>query len=131
MLESGLRSQILTITGVVNVAGQRIYPLTAPEDLTLYPCITTATASYVPAYTVNPGSLGLATKRIVLNVFAADYSDVRAIVEAIRSSLSGFQGNLPDGTLVHSIRIANSQDFFEDDPRLFRSSLHLLVTYQE
>jgi hypothetical protein len=131
MLESGLREQLLTITDVVNVIGQRIYPVIAPEDLTLYPCITMATASYVPAYTATPGSTGIAQKRIVLMVYSADYSDCRSVVEAIRSTMSGFQGVLPDGTQVPLCQIANSQDFYESDSRLYRSALHLLMQYQE
>lgn len=131
MLESGLREQLLTIAGVTAVIGQRLYPVLAPVDLSNYPCATMQTASYTPNYTATPGSTGLAQKRIVLNVYSANYADVRTVIEAIRAAMSGFQGALPDGSIVQLCRIANAQDFYEGDSRLYRGALHLLIQFQE
>jgi hypothetical protein len=131
MIESGIRSQLLTISAVTDVVAQRVYPVTAPEDLSLFPCLTIATASYVADYTAD-GSTGWAQKRIVIQAFSQQYSDVRTVVEAVRSNLTGMRNTtLPDGTYVFLIEIANSQDFFETESRLYRSSIHLLVQYAE
>lgn len=136
MLESGLRAQLLTIDGLVNVIGQRVYPVTPPEDLLAScPCVVMQTATYTPSYSVTPGSTGIAEKRIVLTALAQEtsggYSTVRTIIEAIRANISGFQGTLPDGTLVFQLRITNSADYFDSEPRIYRSTLSVAVQYQE
>lgn len=136
MLESGLRAQLLTIDDLVNVIGQRVYPVTPPEDLLAScPCVVMQTATYSPSYSGTPGSTGLAEKRIVLTALAQEgsggYSTVRTIIEVIRANISGFQGSLPDGTLVFQIRITNSADYFDSEPRIYRSTLSLAIQYQE
>jgi hypothetical protein len=131
MIEAGIRAQLLTISAVTDIIAQRIYPVTAPEDISLYPCLTTMTASYVADYTAD-GSTGWAQKRLVIQAYSLQYSDVRALIEAVRSHLTGLKNTtLPDGTYVFLIEIANSQDFYETDARLYRSSIHLLVQYAE
>jgi hypothetical protein len=128
MFESGLRAQLLTIDALTALIGRRVYPLVPPEDLSGYPCITYQVGSTTREYS-NDSDVGLVTKRIIVNAFSPQYGEVQSIVVAIIDALSGWSGTLPDGTRVDSVRVATCSDFYESDARMFRASLHLLVTH--
>jgi hypothetical protein len=132
MLETAMLPLISqsSITALIGTVATSIRPIPAPEDLISYPVITYQTVSYIADYTVQ-GHSGWAQKRIVYNCWAASYLLSKQIQEALRLILSGYEGILTDGTQVFLIQIADGEDFFESDSRLYRASLHAVIQYAE
>jgi hypothetical protein len=128
VFEIAFRDKLLSIAGLTAIAGNRIYPVTPPENAELYPCVTYSTVSAVDEYKLD-GALNFITKRVVVTAWSAKYGDCHRMIEALRNALSGFFGPFDDGTPIASCRVANCQDSYETDARLYRTSIHFLVQH--
>lgn len=133
MVEVGLADylrQQSALTAIIGTSQPDIAPIPAPEDLTAYPCVTYQTVSYTGEY-ADDGSTWVAEKRVVFNCWSTTWLQAHTIVDLIRSALSGYSGDLPDGTHVFLIEIDGEEDFFESASRLYRATVHILVQYAE
>lgn len=130
MLTSGLVSLLLTNSTVSAIVGTRIQPIPAPEDLNQYPCITYQVVSDVSGYTLT-GTDGVTTTRIVFNCRAIRYLDARNLAMAVKSALTAYRGTLPDGSIVYETQIVNVVDAFEDGSRIYKTSVHAVITYAD
>ncbi len=128
MLTTDLVAYLLTQTAVTAIVGTRIQPIPAPEDLSQYPVVTYQQVSYVPEYS-NDGPINVSQSRIVFECHAVRYLDAHALAQAVAESLSGFSGTLPIGTKVYLAEIANRQDQFNTDARIYSAAVHVLVQY--
>lgn len=131
-LEQDIHAQLLTITALTAIVGSNIYPVVLPKSVsaTAQPWMTYQTVSRTPIYHLG-GDSNVVKKRIALNIWSSNYSDVTNAAKAIWAGLSGFQGQLPNGTTVQLIEIANSSDGFEETALMFRAMTQLIVTYIE
>jgi hypothetical protein len=130
MLVDGLVSLLNTNTAITTIVGNRIRPIPAPEDIATTACITYQVASESNSYTLTGGD-GVTTCRIVFTCFAPRYKDARTLALAVKTTLSGYSGTLPDGTYIHESEIANLVDGFDDGSRVSRTSIHVLIQYAD
>jgi hypothetical protein len=130
MIAVSLLPLITGNAGVSALVGTSVQPIPAPEDLASYPCITYQTVSYVPDYT-SDGATGFVQARLVFNCWGVGYLQAGQIRDALIKALGGYMGKLPDGTQVFLIRVANGEDYFDPDNRLYRATLHVIVQYAE
>lgn len=134
MIESGLYQLIIANTGFSAIAGNRLYPLVLPDSLVqsdaTQPAATYQTISSVPVYS-NDGPTGCVTARIQFDCFAAAYSGAKSVSDAIRQTLDGYTGTLPDGTPVLNCWIDNVTDSYSQDTRLYRTSTDYRVIYAQ
>jgi len=134
MLEVGIQNLIAANSAVQALIGNpaRLYPVELPEN-PAWPCATYQVISDVPDYTLTPGN-NLEVKRVQVDTWSggpdnASYLAVKNIQAAIRAVLELFRGELPDGTIVAGIFVANSADLFEQDARAYRTTTDYLVHY--
>lgn len=134
MLTNGLVAYLLEQSAITSIVGTAIQPIPAPADMSGYPCITYQMASDVPEYTLT-GTAGLSTTRIVFDCLApfnpGGYLIARSMALAVKAALSGFEGNLPDGTKVFIAEVVNVTDNFDNDALLSRSTVHVSVVYSD
>jgi hypothetical protein len=134
MIESGLYQLIIANAGFSAIAGNRLYPLVLPDSLvqsdTTPPSATYQTISSVPDYT-NDGPVGCVKARVQFDCFAAAYADAKSVSDAIRQTLDGYTGTLPDGTAVLNCWIDNVTDSYSQDTRLYRTSTDYRVIYAQ
>src|SRR5690606_5375122 len=94
MIEVALRSYLLTKPAITAIVGQRIYDGTPPQKAD-YPRMTIQTASSVTDYHMQ-GAAGTVTKRVQVDHWhrarTGGKATVRAMVEATRNAVSGYQG---------------------------------------
>jgi len=134
LLEQGFYARVAANSGVQAIIGNpaRFYPVILPESPT-YPCASYQVISDVPEYTLDL-TAGVSQKRIQVDTWsggpdAASYLDAKNAQAAIRAALEGFRGQLPDGTWVTGILVANAKDEYEQDARAYRTSTDFLVFY--
>ena len=120
MIETGLVALLNadpTLTGLI--AG-RIYPVTLPADLALYPSLTYQNvASSKPEFTLDGYVSGYA--RIQIDAYGPSYLACRQALAAVSAILQGYQGTLSDGTRVVWAFRSNQIDRFENDSRVYRA----------
>lgn len=134
MIEAGIVQRVLADLGVQSTIGNpaRFYPLLVPESA-VYPCATYRVISDTPSYTLTgPSPLNLV--RIQVDTWDggtqnASYAQAKAAQAAIRAALELFAGQLPDGTWVAGIFVANAMDLYEQDARSYRTSTDFVVNY--
>jgi hypothetical protein len=130
MLTEGLVALLLGNSGIVAAVGDRIQPPPAPDDLTLYPCITVESPSEVSEMG-GSGPAGVAESRVIFKCFALRKLDARNLAFLVKGLLNGYTGTLPDSTLVFLIKQANLADHFEDGSRTYCTSFHAWVQYAD
>ncbi len=131
MITSSLVSYLLDYTPITDLVGQAIQPPPAPANLNDYPCVTYQVASYVLEYAGN-GSIGVSQSRIIYNCFGTSYLQAASIAQALIAVLSGYTGDLPDGTRVFLIEIVNMEDSYVDDSRtIYKTSVHAMVQFAD
>jgi hypothetical protein len=129
MIESGLTSRLLADTTLAALIGTSIYPVLLPEGTST--AVTYRVISKVPDYSLT-SALGMVKARIEFNAWAATYAAAKAIEEAIRLSLDGYAGALPNGVIVANILRDNGAiDGFDQDTRLYRVQIDYRVIYAE
>ena len=134
MLESGLYSFITANAGFTALATNRLYPLILPDSLiastSLPPSATYQTISSVTDYT-NDGSTGCIKTRVQFDCFASDYADVKNLANAIRLTLEGYAGTLPNGIPVQACWVVNVTYSYSQDTRLYRTSTDYRIVYAQ
>jgi len=130
MLTNGLISLLLANSGIATVVGSRIQPIPAPEDLKQYPCITYQTVSDVAGYTLT-GIDGVTSTRIIFNCFAVRYLDAHSLALLVKSALAAYRGTLNDGSVVYETQVVNITDSYVDGSRIYKVSVHVVLTYAE
>lgn len=129
MLETGLVALLNSSAAVTAINGGRIYPLLIPANSAL-PCVTYQLISTVPEY-CNDGPTGFTKSRIQVDTWANDYLDAKNLANAVRQTLDGYSGTLPDGTQVLSIMRDNATDLNDEDSRLMRVQTDWLVLFAQ
>ena len=126
----GIVAKLKADPTLTTIVSGRVRPLPAPEqvDSSHYPCVTYQVASEVQSYNYD-GPDNVNTMRVVFDCYSELYSEARKSALAIRDSLNGYSGTLPDGTLVFETEIATINDGWFDVARMAKSSVHVLVTY--
>lgn len=93
--ETALRNILLADSAVMNLVGNRIYPLVLPENAAL-PAIAYAVVNESRAHAMlEPVPLREVT--LAVQCYAKTYSQARALADAVTAALDGYRGALGDG----------------------------------
>jgi len=107
-IESDLYTRLKDDSGVSALVGTRIYPLMAPQNV-INPYITYQVINDNSNQCIG-GSVYQNDTRFQIDCWSTKYSEVKAIKEAVLSSLIGFKSS-------NSI---NNMDDYESDTKLYR-----------
>ena len=131
-LEQDLLAKLQSITDLTAIVGTNIFSVVLPASMNVraQPWMTHQTVSRTQLYTLSGGSYCV-RKRVVLNIWSANYTDVVTAQKAIWSALSGYQGTFPSGTQIQLVEMTNASDSYESTALMYRSQIQLLITYVE
>lgn len=125
----------LTVGNPIAAMGLRVYPVAAPLSVAMpYLVYARVSARRVRDF-IGPSALAMA--RMQLDIYAADYTQARAVSDAVRKRLDGFRG-VVSGTgwtcSVEGCSLLSDQDLHEPDIRpvaIFRVSQDYSFHYIE
>lgn len=128
MIESALAQQLLADPVIASLIATRLYPVVWPDDpgsqlLVTYQLISTVATNLLS------GPLSLCTVRMQYDAWGKSYREVKAVTQAINNVLEGFQGGLPEGTVVSNIVLDSCFDLYDSPSLRYRVSSDYLVTY--
>src|SRR5437870_436696 len=119
MLEAGIVS-LLAASPVASLVGSRIYPVVLPPETTVFPALTYQAVSSSSEWATDRTEYD--EKRIQFDAWAQSYADCKAVLKALNGVLHGFVGTLSDGTRVILALRDVTVDFWQSEPRLYRST---------
>jgi hypothetical protein len=125
MLETAVRARIRE---KVPVLEDRIGPEPLPQAPVL-PAVTYMRLSPGASHDLEGPDL-LKGPRIRVNVWDRTYAGVKAVAEAVKGALDGFQG-VAGGQVLQGVFLAAEQDLYEDDTKLHRVLLEFYVFGEE
>src|SRR5487761_2364819 len=112
MIEAGIESLLLTAPEITSIIGTALYAVLVPPDAT-YPCLSYSTITRPPQ--VNLDKSALESKRVQIDCWAKSYPEVKVLQVTLHAALDGYQGTLPDGTIVNTCDRDIEADYFESD----------------
>lgn len=122
-----LRAKIIADGAVSALVAQRVYPNILPQGPT-YPAIVYSQISGVRLHHLG-GTSGRANPRFSYHCWGATYASARAVANALRSLLDGFNGTL---TTAHAtIMIESELDDYDDTAQKHRVIQDYFVNYLE
>lgn len=131
LLFEGVRKRLAASTGVGAQAGDRIYPLSLPQNPTL-PAVTYQQISGESQVALG-GVTGLARARVQVDSWARSYTAARDTAEQVRLALTDYQGST-GGVVVNAVFRDRETELFEgegDQDRLYRVSQDYTFWYCE
>jgi hypothetical protein len=111
-----IQTQLLTLLNNATTAGDRIYPMTAP-DVVVKPYITYQRISG-STENVLSGSSGLTNTRMQIDVYSTTYGEAQAIAAQVDALMAGWS--------VQNVSLP-SQDAYEPDVKLYRVILEYSI----
>lgn len=136
-IETGLRAHLIADATLAALVVDRVYPMPAPQNAG-YPFVTWQRISGERVFSLG-GPSGLAYPRFQIDVWSdsrenrpaggAPYLESRAIADAIRRALDGFNGTL-DGIRVSAI-LLDERDLFENEGGITRVSMDFRIWHEE
>lgn len=108
IIEEALISLLKDTAGVTAIAGTRGYPLQIPQDAAL-PAYAYQRISG-PREATQEGASGFALARIQIGCQAETYAEAKALKEAIRLAVDGYQGTMGGGVTVFGCYVENELD---------------------
>jgi len=125
---AGLITKLSTDALVTPTIPGGIYPVLLPQDAT-FPCATYQVISTTAEYDLN-GKAGVEQSRLQVDIWSnTTYASTQAAQQAIRACLESFTGDLPDGTHVLDIRVANVTDYYDSGLLSFRVQTDYIIQY--
>lgn len=113
------------------LAGDRIYPLTIPQDVAL------PAAAYQrisgPRTLAHDGPSGLAFARFQVTCTAATYAAAKTLAQAFRVLVDGYRGTMGGvgGVTVHQVGIENEVDGYSQTDKLSTVRMDIVILYTE
>jgi hypothetical protein len=115
---------INTISAVTTLVSTRVYPDILPQSPTL-PAITYSQVSAVRVRDLT-GPAGKSRHRISIHCWATTHAGARAVADALRQGIDGFQGWWQD-TFVGSVTLENEFDLHEEEAGLVNVGIYRVV----
>ena len=113
--ESDLRAHLLGASGITTLVGERIYPITRPQNSVL-PAITYTRIFGNPVQSIGGFTSATSEIRIQIDCWASTYDQVQALALAVRDRMfvtaATFRSYMQSDT-----------DFYEDDTKIYRVSM--------
>jgi hypothetical protein len=126
-LEEGIYAHLTGQAAFSELAGDRLYPQTLPQNPT-YPAVRYLVASArLPMAHDGPGDLK--SDRIQFDCYGASKQQVKQLVNAVRRILNGFRGTM-GGVAVHGVFFLNEVDLYGDQSEVYRTSVDFKFNYK-
>lgn len=123
-----LFTRLSTFAGLTALAGTRVYPSVAPQNVTA-PFVTYRRISAVRRSGFGE-DIGIVSARFQLDAIAQTYSSMRAVVEQIVLALQRWRSDLTNPVVIETF-IENEYELYEDEPDLHHGAVDALVHYRE
>lgn len=131
VIEEALVSRVLANATVAATVGTRVYPVVAPEGVTL-PALVYQRISGVREHTHDQVG-DLARPRFQFGAIALTYSAAKALANAVRSALDNYSGTVL-GVRIDAIQVQNEIDTFNastDEASTYLTWLDFIVWHHE
>lgn len=128
-MESAVRAILVADPGFAALGGARVYPLRLPQSPT-YPSVTYQRVSEATSLRTLEGETGRIDARLQIDTWATDPDSAANVAAAIYAALSDY-GGTSLGVLIHNCRRDSQQQYYEDEPGLYRVIQDWIVTYKE
>lgn len=137
MLHVALEQELITNTHTATyLAGtpNRVYPLIIPQKIprgaAQVPCVVYE-ISAVARQVTYCGVSGLARTSILLDCYAEDYHTAKQLAQAVRETLSDYQGMLGGTVSVRNMALETELDLHDIEPGLYRVSQSWTIWHVE
>lgn len=122
MIEAAVRSILLADPTVYEIVGTRIQP--APLSLQCtYPAISYLKVS-------NPYSRVAGHPRIQIDCWSKDWTECQTLAKAVETALDGYSGTV-NGVNIEKIIPINSQDFYDNETKLYNVPCDFFIIYRK
>lgn len=128
-IEQGLRNFLLSDQALATVVGERIFPITYPQEASL-PAITYQLVSKVSEYSHDGGS-GAKEAHYQISCFGKTYGEAKALAKTLRDALEplGAAPGSLGGIDVGGVFLENEIDVFDPADAEELSAFHVLADY--
>jgi hypothetical protein len=126
MIEAGIDALLRATPSVALLIPGGIFAVLVPPDA-VYPCISFHTMSKPPM--VNLDKSAEEATRVQIDCWAKDYISAKNIQATLHALLDGYQGTLPNGTIVNLCARDVESDYFESDDEMFRAMSEYVITF--
>jgi uncharacterized protein DUF3168 len=128
-IEAGLFTLLSTNAGISALVATRIYPLRIPEGATL-PAVAYHKVTG-PRTHSKDGDMSLSHPRFQVTCWAKDYSDAKAVRDAVIAALDGFtDGGTMGGVVVDQVIVENDLDLLDNQTLEFGASIDAIIWHQ-
>jgi hypothetical protein len=126
MIEHAIQSLVASDSAVIGFVGDRIYYMTAPQDVS-FPYIVIFKVSSTREH-CHEGFSNLTHSRIQFSIFSETYYNGKQIADAIKDVLDGYKGT-SESTSIHSSLFDGESDGYETET--FYITLDFMVWHEE
>ena len=104
-IEEALFLHLKNYAPLVDLVGQRIYPLVSPQNSTL-PVITYQKISQVRERTLSSPAPKVVRARFQISCWAASYAEVKEVAEQVKAALQDYSGLMGGGDGVQVLAVS-------------------------
>lgn len=139
MIETELRTYLLSKSGITNIVGQRIFALRPPGrqvsgQSAEYPCLAYTRISGPRVRTIG-GPVGTAHPVFQLDGWASSYAEVLSLMDQVRLALDGYKLSVHGAFGAASVHTCwmeeDEEDDFDKDTKLYRRSAPYKIWHEE
>lgn len=129
-IEQALYERMTAVAGITALAKARIFPASAPQDITKPFIVFTRISCVRVKHSLGPGYV--AQPRFQIDCYATTPAAVQALAGQVRLALDGWQ-DLSAAVAVKGCSLISDRESWESgtDPKLYRISMDFLLTHNE
>lgn len=131
MIEKVLRAWIVeAATG----AGDRVFPVVAPQDVATFPIVVLERISTDRAHSHTARSSGFVVARVQIRTWAKTYTEAKDVDEEIRVAIDGRVDKVTIDARtfdVQSVLATDDRDDYDEELRAYGTLFDVLVSYDE
>jgi hypothetical protein len=133
-IEEALLKELAATAAVKAIIGQRIYYITAPQDVTnpVNPYVVVQKISDTPTKHRFDAAAGASAARIQITIIGDTYYDCKRIAAAIKTAINGFKGTMGGvgGLAIGACFIAGENDIpYDTGAKLFGLAVDYMFYY--
>ena len=128
MIEKRLTTLLLANAPLVTLIGTRLFPVAIRKDVG-WPVLVYRRLASDPSYVLS-GRAGWRTAQVEMMAWGAEYTDARAVAEAVRVALDAHVDALAQGP-IRFIAVADGSDDYEMTLDVFGAAVVLTVEYDD
>lgn len=124
MLETDLRTYLLTLDSLKDYIGTRIYPGWIPKNATM------PSVAFLGVSRPSHHDIEVAYPRIQFSIFSARYIEAKEITSELRGILQRFKGRMGETNIIQIV-YENEYENYESDTGLYHIAIDFKIIYWE